>query len=336
MTDTEPNGLEARYSVKRLRDVTGKHDACPYFVLDPQHDPHATPALRAYARAVRDENPALATDLTAWVGVEQEPDDRETPSVSMVDVVAPSCGDPSAEPAPEPDAYRCPACRRACRWVDDAWVCAGRGGCGSEYTPEPDDREAAPTNNGHRWPCTRFYQTSSERDRCSCAPEPVKAEEEPDDREALAIRELSGTIGGLGRRDNEWMRTWNALVHFADAYRARLGHAPNEAARVDFLTAIGFRRHPEPVKPTCESVWQAWHGTEEPWGGCADAESVGRVLALWPGRIVAEVKAEERARLVAMLDADAEQLDERGDACATGVMRAVRLIGRAHGIEQGS
>lgn len=30
---------------------------------------------------------------------------------------------------------------------------------------------------------------------------------------------------------------------------------------------------------TGEAVYQAWHGTTEPWGGCADRAAVDRVLA---------------------------------------------------------
>lgn len=35
--------------------------------------------------------------------------------------------------------------------------------------------------------------------------------------------------------------------------------------------------------PTAEQVWQAWHGTDEPWGGCADKEAVMRILRLVTG-----------------------------------------------------
>lgn len=37
------------------------------------------------------------------------------------------------------------------------------------------------TSNGHRWPCTRFYTSSSERDRCSCAPEAQAAAPLPEE-----------------------------------------------------------------------------------------------------------------------------------------------------------
>ncbi|MFJ2298127.1 hypothetical protein [Oerskovia paurometabola] len=70
MTDTrrEDERLGAKYRVERTSDPTGKHANCGYFVLDPQHDPHAVTAMRAYSAAVRSERPALADDLDAWVG----------------------------------------------------------------------------------------------------------------------------------------------------------------------------------------------------------------------------------------------------------------------------
>ena len=41
----------------------GKHENCDYFVLDLSHDPHAIPALKAYADSCRSEYPLLAGDL---------------------------------------------------------------------------------------------------------------------------------------------------------------------------------------------------------------------------------------------------------------------------------
>jgi hypothetical protein len=65
--------LEGRYYVKKLRDPDGKHDACRYFVLDPQHDPIARYALRAYATAAGGAGLfGLRRDLHQWV------DDVET------------------------------------------------------------------------------------------------------------------------------------------------------------------------------------------------------------------------------------------------------------------
>lgn len=43
----------------------GKHDGCEYFVLDLKHDPHAKPALRAYAESCKEDYPQLAADLKA-------------------------------------------------------------------------------------------------------------------------------------------------------------------------------------------------------------------------------------------------------------------------------
>jgi hypothetical protein len=57
-------GLEDRYRVAKVNDPTGKHDDCRYFVLDPQHDPFAVAALRAYAR---EAGGALAADITMWL-----------------------------------------------------------------------------------------------------------------------------------------------------------------------------------------------------------------------------------------------------------------------------
>ena len=49
---------------------------------------------------------------------------------------------------------------------------------------------------------------------------------------------------------------------------------------------------PEPVKPSREDVYHAWHGTDDPWAGCADSASIERVLDLWPGESRAQVEAE--------------------------------------------
>jgi len=46
----------------------GKHEACAYFVLDCDHDPHAKVALKAYADSCRAEYPQLARDLDRWRG----------------------------------------------------------------------------------------------------------------------------------------------------------------------------------------------------------------------------------------------------------------------------
>lgn len=59
-------GLYGKYTVRRNdgRDAPGeKHDGCTYFVLDASCDPHAIPALRAYANSCERDYPALARDL---------------------------------------------------------------------------------------------------------------------------------------------------------------------------------------------------------------------------------------------------------------------------------
>lgn len=59
-------GVYRKYYVERLNDEQGKHKHCDYFVLDPRHDPFAIEALRAYAKACKDEYPLLANDLERW------------------------------------------------------------------------------------------------------------------------------------------------------------------------------------------------------------------------------------------------------------------------------
>jgi hypothetical protein len=59
-------GLYCKYDVQRIdnQDRPGrKHHGCDYFVLDLTHDPHAYPALKAYAHSCRDTHPGLAADL---------------------------------------------------------------------------------------------------------------------------------------------------------------------------------------------------------------------------------------------------------------------------------
>lgn len=61
-------GLLSKYHVERRNDPEGKHNECRYFVLDPQHDPIARDALRAYATAAGAEGYfALRADLHRWL-----------------------------------------------------------------------------------------------------------------------------------------------------------------------------------------------------------------------------------------------------------------------------
>lgn len=65
----QERGLETRYYVRRMDDVSGKHDDCRYFILDPQHDAIAEKALRFYAEHARQAGyGALAADLDEWFG----------------------------------------------------------------------------------------------------------------------------------------------------------------------------------------------------------------------------------------------------------------------------
>ena len=70
-------GVYNKYHVQRTdgRDVAGeKHESCAYFVLDLTHDPHAVPALRAYAESCRKTHPQLAIDIWETVGSDPEAD----------------------------------------------------------------------------------------------------------------------------------------------------------------------------------------------------------------------------------------------------------------------
>jgi hypothetical protein len=59
-------GLYEKYRVSRTdgsSEPGGKHHGCNHFVLDVDHDPHATAALIAYAAAIESTHPALAADM---------------------------------------------------------------------------------------------------------------------------------------------------------------------------------------------------------------------------------------------------------------------------------
>ena len=59
-------GLYRKYKIERTDGRSGpgkKHENCTYFVLDLVHDPHAIPALLAYAKSCEADYPALASDL---------------------------------------------------------------------------------------------------------------------------------------------------------------------------------------------------------------------------------------------------------------------------------
>lgn len=67
---TDPRGLFHKFDVRRTDGKDGpggKHEHCRYFVLDLFCDPHALPALEAYAESCAEERPRLAHDLRRLV-----------------------------------------------------------------------------------------------------------------------------------------------------------------------------------------------------------------------------------------------------------------------------
>jgi hypothetical protein len=77
MLSKRTTGLIHKFDVTRTDGTSApgkKHDGCDYFVLDLTHDPHAIPALRAYAESCRADYPVLADDLDAKVRAAQPPE----------------------------------------------------------------------------------------------------------------------------------------------------------------------------------------------------------------------------------------------------------------------
>jgi len=72
-------GLYGKFRIERTdgKSAPGeKHDGCDYFVLDLTHDPHARPALMAYAKSCAEEYPLLAADLLAKVQLRPGGDEK--------------------------------------------------------------------------------------------------------------------------------------------------------------------------------------------------------------------------------------------------------------------
>lgn len=64
--DKKRRGIYQKFNVSRTDGQSSpgkKHDGCVYFVLDIDHDPHARPAMVAYARSCAAEYPELAKDI---------------------------------------------------------------------------------------------------------------------------------------------------------------------------------------------------------------------------------------------------------------------------------
>lgn len=75
-------GLFSKFTVNRndgSSQANGKHDGCRYFVLDLDHDPHAIPAVLAYAESCAvDGYDKLADDLLALADVMLREQSEET------------------------------------------------------------------------------------------------------------------------------------------------------------------------------------------------------------------------------------------------------------------
>lgn len=69
-------GLHDKYIVRRTdgsSEEGGKHYGCQYFVLDLNHDPHAIPALEAYAESCKHSHPELSEDLLSRIARMKSP-----------------------------------------------------------------------------------------------------------------------------------------------------------------------------------------------------------------------------------------------------------------------
>lgn len=81
----EQQGLFGKFIVQRADGSDqpgGKHHGCFYFVLDADHDPHAIPALRAYAEACAETHPQLASDLRDRIGAPPRPEITDAEKVA--------------------------------------------------------------------------------------------------------------------------------------------------------------------------------------------------------------------------------------------------------------
>lgn len=65
--DVDPDryrGIYQKFEARRIDpEAQARHADCKLFVLDLDCDPHAVPAIRAYADSCEDEYPRLARDL---------------------------------------------------------------------------------------------------------------------------------------------------------------------------------------------------------------------------------------------------------------------------------
>ena len=106
----EAQGLFHKFNVTRTDGSDqpgGKHHGCAYFVLDVDHDPHAKPALQAYAVACAQSHPHLSEALIALHGTalpdhpEQHLDMVATPKIGCVQHDCAECQARAALPVGE-------------------------------------------------------------------------------------------------------------------------------------------------------------------------------------------------------------------------------------------
>lgn len=79
--DKRSRGIYEKYRVERTDGSSasgGKHEGCEYFVLDMGCDPHAIPALLAYAESCKTDYPQLARDIRSRVQMHCEHEWAET------------------------------------------------------------------------------------------------------------------------------------------------------------------------------------------------------------------------------------------------------------------
>lgn len=83
--DRKDRGIYGRFKIERTDGQSArgrKHEVCSYFVLDLTHDPHAIPAVMAYAESCEANFPKLAAHLRARgkrFGKRLRPTDSEEP-----------------------------------------------------------------------------------------------------------------------------------------------------------------------------------------------------------------------------------------------------------------
>lgn len=103
-----------------------------------------------------------------------------------------------------------------------------------------------------------------------------------------------------------------------DGYPSTFNRSNEDAADA----ALAVVRDHLPVKPSREDIYRAWHGTDDPWGGCADSASIERVLDLLPGRSEAKVKAEALREWIAEWPTTPDDGTFLADVARDGLARA--------------